>query len=228
MNCRPVDLRLAEDRRRRLLEMDVDAHLRAASAAARAPPPRRAAPPSGAASGGRRGPPGRGSSRPRAASRPSRPPPITAARRRAPRPGAMMASQSSRVRNTKTPGLNRPSAAAQALDRRHEGAAAGGDDQLVVGRRRGRRRRRPCRALAVDARDARARVQGHAVLGVPVERVDEDVLGVVGAGQDAREEDAVVVAVRLVAEHRRCRSWSRPPRAHHLLERGGRPPCRCR
>src|SRR5436309_398459 len=45
-------------------------------------------------------------------------------------------------------------------------------------------------------------MEGDSVLGVPGERVDEDVLGLVAAGEDAGQEDTVVVAVGLVAEDR--------------------------
>ena len=51
--------------------------------------------------------------RPRAASSPSRPPPITAARLLCPARRPAMPRQSSRVRKTKTPGLQLPSGIVQ-------------------------------------------------------------------------------------------------------------------
>jgi hypothetical protein len=88
-----------------------------------------------------------------------------------------------------------------AVDRREERAAARGDDELVVAVRRavggvdGPR-------IAIDRRHAHAGVQRDRVALVPVERVEEDPGRILGAGEDVRQRDAVVVAVRLVAEHR--------------------------
>ncbi len=91
-----------------------------------------------------------------------------------------------------------------AVHRREERAAAGGDDQLVV---------RLDRAVVaedllgepVDPHDPHAGVQRDVVVGVPVERVEVDLARSscsVVAGQHVAEHDPVVVAVRLVAEHR--------------------------
>ena len=56
-------------------------------------------------------------------------------------------------------------------------------------------------AHAVDAGDFLAQVQADAVFGVPVQRIEHDVLEVLLTGQHRREQDAVVVGVRLGAEH---------------------------
>ena len=52
----------------------------------------------------------------------------------------------------------------------------------------------------VDLVDPHPGVQRHTARGVPGQRVDEDVRGAVMPGEDARQQDAVVVPVRLVAE----------------------------
>jgi hypothetical protein len=90
---------------------------------------------------------------------------------------------------------------AQPLERRHERDAAGGEHERVVGRQSAVAAAHEA-PIAIDRLDPHAGVQRHAVVGVPLERVDEDVLGLLRAGEHAREQDAVVVAVRLVAEHR--------------------------
>ena len=89
----------------------------------------------------------------------------------------------------------------QAFHRRDKRRAAGGDDQLVVGLDAAVGAHHLA-LLPVHARHRDAGVQADVVLLVPGERVDEDVLRVVGACQDARQQDPVVVAVRLVAEDR--------------------------
>ena len=72
----------------------------------------------------------------------------------------------------------------------------------------------------VDRLDAIAGVEHDAVLRVPRQRVDEDVLGLVASGQHAREQDAVVVAVRLVAEHG-DRERAASAAGEHLLDQPG-------
>src|SRR5207248_10851495 len=83
--------------------------------------------------------------------------------------------------------------------RRHERLRPGGEDEHVVGL---------LDAvgvddlpLAIDARDPLAGVEGDVVLLVPRERVEEDFLRVLRPVEHVGEQDAVVVAVRLVAEH---------------------------
>ncbi len=54
---------------------------------------------------------------------------------------------------------------------------------------------------AVDRGDLLAQVQGDAVLGVPGQRVEHDLVEGLLAGQHRREQDAVVVRMRFGAEH---------------------------
>ena len=67
---------------------------------------------------------------------------------------------------------------------------------------------------AIDRRHLHAGVQGHALLRVPVERIDEDVRGLLRTREDAREQDAVVVAERLLAEDRDLVSVATAAREH--------------
>ena len=109
----------------------------------------------------------------------------------------------------------------QVLERRHERHRAGGDDQRVVGLGPAVGAVDDLR-LAIDAGRADAGVQRHVVLGVPVERVDEDVVRLLRAGEHAREQDAVVVAVRLVAEHGDLEAIAAGAREHVFDEAGAR------
>jgi hypothetical protein len=56
--------------------------------------------------------------------------------------------------------------------------------------------------VAVDPGDGAAQVQGDAVVGVPLQVVEDDVLDRHLAGQHRGEQDAVVVGVGLGAKHR--------------------------
>ena len=107
----------------------------------------------------------------------------------------------------------------QPVHRRHEGAAAGGDDQLVVGHQQpaGTVGHLP---LAVDADDADAGVQLDAVLLVPVQRVDENVSRVMGAGQHTGQQDAVVVAAGFLSQHGDVVGFLTAQR-HHLFHEAG-------
>jgi hypothetical protein len=84
----------------------------------------------------------------------------------------------------------------------NEGAAAGRDQQLVVALADAARGDDGL-ARAIDRVDpgARAGMQLDAVLLVPVERIDENFARVLGAAENVREQDAVIVAIGLVAEH---------------------------
>ncbi|MDT4840529.1 hypothetical protein FQZ97_743550 [compost metagenome] len=89
--------------------------------------------------------------------------------------------------------------------RQHEGVGAGGHDQAVVGRldHVAVRIRGAHHALdAVHLGHGLARVQGHAVLGVPGPVVEDDLVQRLLTGEHRREQDAVVVGVGLGAEHR--------------------------
>ena len=101
----------------------------------------------------------------------------------------------------------------------------GGDDQLVVAEDRAVVREHLARE-AVDPHDPHARVQRDVVLGVPGQRVEVDLLGVL-AREDVGEHDPVVVAVRLVTEHRDA-GTARRRRGRGSPRPRGRPPCRCR
>src|SRR5690606_3987779 len=92
--------------------------------------------------------------------------------------------------------------AAQAVARYRQdhGGGAGGEDQpvvagaaAVVGEHHA--------PLAVDAHYLAPQAQVDAVPGVPVEAVEHDVVKGAFAGQYRRQQDAVVVGVRLGAEH---------------------------
>jgi hypothetical protein len=87
------------------------------------------------------------------------------------------------------------------LDRRHEGAAAGGEQQHVVRRDAAVVAGHVLR-VAVHVHDADAEAQVDVVFLIPVEPVDDDVVGRLLAGEHRREHDAVVVDVGLVAEDR--------------------------
>src|SRR5206468_5115376 len=81
----------------------------------------------------------------------------------------------------------------------NEGPRPGGKDKPVVPLRHAARTERSPR-FAIDRFDADARVQRDAVYFVPLERIQEDVLRLVGPGKNTREKNAVVVAIRLVTE----------------------------
>nr|GEU28124.1 hypothetical protein [Tanacetum cinerariifolium] len=77
---------------------------------------------------------------------------------------------------------------------------AGGDQQAVVAHLQAGAGAHDA-VLAVDMFDRVARVQGDAMLDVPFARVEHDVVHAFFTGQHGREQDAVVIAVRLGAEH---------------------------
>jgi hypothetical protein len=84
-------------------------------------------------------------------------------------------------------------------DRRHDDAAAGGEHERVVGLDDSVAARRLLGGH-VDRLDTHACMKGDVVGRIPRQRVDEDVLRCVAAGEHAREQNAVVVAVRFVAK----------------------------
>ena len=92
-------------------------------------------------------------------------------------------------------------ASVQALDRRQERGAAGGQQQRVVGRDAAFSVGDGL-VLGVDVHHAHADAQVDLVALVPLDRVDDDVVGRLLARQHRRQHDPVVVDVRLVAEHR--------------------------
>ena len=87
-----------------------------------------------------------------------------------------------------------------ARQRRDERVRAGRDQEPVV-RRLGAVVGDGDPAAAMDVDHLLAEVQRDAVLGVPLDRVEDDVGERLLAGQHRREQDAVVVRVRLGAEH---------------------------
>jgi hypothetical protein len=109
----------------------------------------------------------------------------------------------------------------QVLERRHERHRSGGDDQRVVGFGAAVGAVDDL-GLPVDAGGADAGVQRHVVVGVPVERIDEDVVRLLGSGEHARQQDPVVVAVRLVAEHGDAEAIAVGTGEHVLDEAGAR------
>src|SRR6266851_2998714 len=109
------------------------------------------------------------------------------------------------------------------LQRRAQRARAGCEDELVVGLDHPLHAVHYSRAQ-VEARGAHAGVQPDVVLLVPGERIDEDVGGLVALGENAGEQDAVVVAVGLVAEHGDLPARAAAPREQLLDEtRAGHP-----
>ena len=87
-----------------------------------------------------------------------------------------------------------------ARDRQDERHRAGGQQQPVVLRLGSVGGDHPA-AHAVDRGDFLAQVQGDAVVGVPGQRVEHDLVEGLFARQHRREQDPVVVGVRLGAEH---------------------------
>jgi hypothetical protein len=85
------------------------------------------------------------------------------------------------------------------FDRRQERGAARGEEQRVV---RCNRAIRPRHGLGVGVHvhDAHADAQVDGLPLIPLDWVDDDVVGRLLAGQHRRQHDAVVVDVRLVAE----------------------------
>src|SRR5579862_8017618 len=131
---------------------------------------------------------------PRAASSPSRPPPITTALV----PGRQRSSRarvSSRLRKTKTPSFFTSSiegmsgtlpVASRSLKKRSHAA-------IVTGYGFGMR---------IDADDADSEAEIDAMLLVPIEAVEDDIVARFFSRQNRREQNAVVVNVCLVAEDR--------------------------
>ena len=72
----------------------------------------------------------------------------------------------------------------------------------------------------VELLDPDAGMQRDAVRRVPRQRVDDDVVRPVSAGEHARQQDAVVVAVRLVAEDRDVEQLAAAARQHVFDETG--------
>ena len=133
------------------------------------------------------------SERPCAASRPNKPPPMTTARRPAPERSSMLLT-SSRSRNVTTPGSSLPGSGSMmgsepvAMSSRSYGATTPFFERTV-------RRLRSISTIGI------ARMQRDAAARVPVGPVQHDVVGLLLAGEHRRQQDAVVVAARLGAEH---------------------------
>jgi hypothetical protein len=103
------------------------------------------------------------------------------------------------------------------LHRRDERVAAGGEDEVVVGGGRAVGGVDELRR-GVDPLGADAGPQAHAVVGVPVVAVEDDVALVLLAGQHRRQHDPVVVSVQLVAEDGDPELLATPPLEHFLDE----------
>src|SRR5690606_4537644 len=105
------------------------------------------------------------------------------------------------------------------LDWRYEGRASGREHQHVVAHARTGAVHHPLHP-PIDPRHARAGVQGHPILGVPLGRVEKDVRRILTPGENVREENPVVVPVRLVAEHRYVIEIPAAP-PDHILDQPG-------
>ena len=88
-----------------------------------------------------------------------------------------------------------------ARHRQHERVRAGRHEQAVIFRH-GAVFGDDLPARAVDARDFLAKVERDIVFGIPVDIVQHDVLDRLLASQHRREQDAIVIGIRLGAEHR--------------------------
>jgi hypothetical protein len=96
-------------------------------------------------------------------------------------------------------------------------AAAGGDDEGVVWLREPIRCFHPLR-VHINLFDTPACMKRDAFGGIPRRGIDENVVRLVRARQDAREQNAVVIAARLVAEHHdieTIRAAAREEIVHH-------------
>ena len=153
---------------------------------------------------------------PRAASSPSSPPPITTALVRL-AASAIIVEVSSSVRKPKTP-------SARVLSSAHSPVIGGKNDRLPVARISLSYRMRGAVVgvhhvgEGVDAHDADSGSQVDVVVGVPVQRIEVDLARIIASGKDIRQQDAVVVAVRLVAEHGDVEVLAAAP-GQHLLDR---------
>ena len=132
-------------------------------------------------------------SRPLAASRPSRPPPMTTAWPPA-RAASSMVSTSWMSRKPITPGSLWP------------GTGTMKGVEPVASSRRSYQTSRPDlrahhAAAAVDVHHRVAGMQRDTVFGIPLPGMYHDVVHALFAGQHRRQQDAVVVAMRLGAEH---------------------------
>ena len=97
--------------------------------------------------------------------------------------------------------------------------ATGGNDQVVVGL--GNSTRGIDRlADAVNPAGPDAGVELHPVLLVPGKRVDENVIGIMAARQDAGEENPVVITVGFFPEHDNVELFRSSP-IQHLLHKAG-------
>ena len=89
---------------------------------------------------------------------------------------------------------------AEARNWRRQRPRARSEQQAIIRKRATARRRDGLRA-AIDARNRVAGIKPDAVVVVPVLRIDDDVVEALVARQHAGEHDAVVVHMRLGAEH---------------------------
>ncbi len=186
------DVAVAEDRRRRAAEQHADAELLHLAEQVAGRRPDRAAAPSASAIRCTTVTSQPCTCRPRAASRPSRPPPITTAF--GPGPDRRISSRvSSSVRNAKTPSLSSPSIGGIHAELPVASSSVSYGVTL------------PSSPVTVLARGSTSTMRtptrrSMSLLAIPLERIDDDVVGGLLAGEHRRQHDAVVVDVRLVAE----------------------------
>ena len=114
----------------------------------------------------------------------------------------------------------RPVRSHQPLDRWNERPTPGGDQQFVIGHAPARGGHMDVFRGAIDLVDVFAGIQFYVVLLIPVERVEIDVVDRLRAVQHVREQNTVVIAVGLVAEHGNF-EHVRAATGQHFLDRAG-------
>jgi hypothetical protein len=108
---------------------------------------------------------------------------------------------------------------ADVRERRNERAAAGGEDQRVVSLDESAGRRHPL-FVQINLLDARAGMKRDALGRVPRHGINKNVVGLVAAGEHARQQNAVVITARLVSEHDDVEAARAPAREQIVDEPG--------
>jgi hypothetical protein len=94
----------------------------------------------------------------------------------------------------------------QSVDPRHPGGAARGEEKGVV-RRDAAVTARDGLRIGINVNDANADTQIDMVALIPLDGVQDDVVGGLLAGEHRRQHDAVVVDVRFIAEDSDLELW---------------------
>src|SRR5205823_8735496 len=105
------------------------------------------------------------------------------------------------------------------FERRHEWPRAGGENEQVIRLGHLSARADDKALLTIDGFGPDSGVDENAVTLVPVEGVDPQIFGIVEAAQDTGQQNAVVGAVRLGAEHADGEAGG--PAGPHLLRHPG-------